>query len=70
MKDTDIDFNESLKRLKEIVTKLENSDVNLEEGIVLIEEGIKLHKLCKEKLDKAQIKITKLFEEQTKAAEA
>jgi exodeoxyribonuclease VII small subunit len=63
MKEPELDFNQSLTRLKEIVTKLEDTNLSLEEGIKLIEEGIALHKQCKEKLDKAQIKITKLFEE-------
>ncbi len=63
MKNTEVDFNEALKQLKEIVAKLENPELSLEDGLKLIEEGINLHKLCKEKLDKAQIRITKLFEE-------
>lgn len=63
--ETELDFNESLKKLKEIVTQLENDDLSLEKGIELIEEGIKLHKYCKEKLEKAQVKITKLFEKES-----
>ena len=57
----EIGFTKALQELKEIVTKLEG-EVTLEEGISLIEEGIRLHKLCKEKLENAQVKITKLFD--------
>lgn len=59
-------FNELLKRLKEIVEKLEDPEVSLEDGIKLIEEGTKIHKQCKDKLQKAEIKLTTLFKDKDK----
>ncbi|HSX19445.1 MAG TPA: exodeoxyribonuclease VII small subunit [Candidatus Saccharimonadales bacterium] len=58
-----INFTQALKRLEEIVTKLEGPDLDLEEGLKLLEEGVKLHKLCKEKLTEANAKITTILKE-------
>lgn len=63
MENEQLDFNAALKRLKEIVQELEDPTLSLEKGLELIEEGIALHKACKTKLEKAEIKITKLFEQ-------
>jgi exodeoxyribonuclease VII small subunit len=56
-------FTSSLRRLEEIVAKLEQPDLELEQGIALLEEGIALHRYCQEKLDQTQIKVTQLLNE-------
>lgn len=58
-----IPFRESLKRLEEIVEKLESQDVDLEEGLKLLTEGLKLHKMCEQKLKSAQTQINRLITE-------
>ena len=58
---TEPNFTESLKRLEEIVTKLEDPNLDLELGLQLLEEGVKLHKYCKSKLTEANTKITKIL---------
>ena len=58
---TSLNFTQALKRLEEILVKLESPDLDLEEGLRLLEEGVKLHKLCKEKLTEANVKITKIL---------
>jgi len=50
-------FEKDLKKLEEIVAKLEDGDVQLEESMKLFEEGVKLSRLCSERLDKAEKKI-------------
>jgi len=50
----------SLKRLEEIVEKLENGDASLDDAMVLYEEGIQISKGCAEKLKAAELKIKKL----------
>lgn len=57
----DLSFAQSLKRLEEIVTKLESQDLDLEEGVELLAEGIALHKKCQEKLLGAKAKIDNLL---------
>jgi len=55
-------FEEGLKRLEEIVEKLEAGNVPLEDAISLYEEGMKLAKALKEKLDEIEMKVEKLME--------
>lgn len=62
-KNSDLNFTHSLKRLEEIVEKLEDPDLDLEEGLKLLEEGVKLHKICKEKLTEANKKISTILKE-------
>jgi len=50
-------FEKDLKKLEEIVAKLEDGDVQLEESMKLFEEGVKLSRLCSERLDKAEKKL-------------
>lgn len=54
-------FEESLKELEEIVEKLENGDVTLDESVKLFENGMKLTKSCKKQLENAEKKVTMLM---------
>ncbi len=59
-------FEESVKRLEEIVSLLENGDIPLEESIKLFEEGIKLSKKCNESLNKVEEKVKVILGENGK----
>ena len=50
-------FENNMKRLEEIVLKLESGEVLLEDSIKLFEEGIKLTKELQKTLDDAEGKI-------------
>lgn len=63
-----LSFSKALARLEEIVQKLEDSNLDLEEGLRLLEEGVKLHKYCKDKLTEANKKITTILKEDSKDA--
>ncbi|MBR2907292.1 MAG: exodeoxyribonuclease VII small subunit [Clostridia bacterium] len=52
-----LSFEDAMKRLEEIASKLENDQVSLDESLSLYEEGIALVHFCNEKLDKAEQKI-------------
>lgn len=56
-------FEESMKRLEEIVRELEGEDLSLEEAIGRFEEGVKLGRVCRELLDKAEKRIKLLVED-------
>ncbi|MBI4666364.1 MAG: exodeoxyribonuclease VII small subunit [Nitrospinae bacterium] len=58
---TGLKFEAAIKRLEEIVTKLEGGDLELENSIALFEEGIRMSRLCQKKLDEAEKKIEKLI---------
>lgn len=53
-------FEASLRRLEEIVNKLEQGEVPLEDSIRLYEEGLELSKSCIETLTEAELKLKKL----------
>ncbi len=53
-------FENSLKRLEEIVESLEQGKCSLDEAVGLYEEGIALSKECAEKLKTTELKIRKL----------
>ena len=57
-------FEQSMKKLEQIVQKLESGDLPLEEAMQKFEEGIKLSKLCSEKLDETEKKVTLLLQDQ------
>ncbi len=50
-------FEEALKKLEKIVSKLEEGDIPLEESLKLFEEGIRLSRFCNEKLDEAEKRV-------------
>ena len=53
-------FEEMLKRLEEIVRALDNVETPLDTSLALFEEGARLVRLCTDKLDAAQQKVTQL----------
>ena len=50
-------FEESLKRLEEIVTQLEGNQLALEQSLQVFEEGVKLVRFCVGRLDDAERRI-------------
>ena len=59
MKEQSMTFEASLKRLDEIVSRMERGDVPLEEALSLFEEGTALVKSCTKLLDEAELKIVR-----------
>ncbi|KAA0003962.1 MAG: exodeoxyribonuclease VII small subunit [Thermoplasmata archaeon] len=59
----EIKFEEALEKLEKITEELENGNLGLDETIKKFEEGVQLFKLCKKKLQEAELKIEKLMEE-------
>jgi len=57
-----LSFEEAIERLGKIVTQLENGDLPLEKTISYYEEGIKLVRICRNALSRAENKI-KIIEE-------
>lgn len=62
-KNEDINFSKALTRLEEIVSQLEDPNLDLEKGLELLEEGVRLHKICRTKLKEANERITKILVE-------
>ncbi len=60
-------FEQAMKRLEEIVTRLESGDESLEGSLKLFEEGTALSSQCYKKLEKAEQKIRTLAGEKEDA---
>ena len=56
----ELKFEEALKQLEEIVSKLESGELSLEESMAAFEQGTKMCKLCNAKLTEAERKIEQL----------
>lgn len=55
-------FEAKLLQLEDIVAKLENSEISLDEAIALFENGIKISDECRKILETAERKIKTLTE--------
>ena len=56
----ELSFEDSMKRLDEIVKGLEKGDVTLSDSMALFEEGTGLAARCQEMLDKAEKQVVRL----------
>lgn len=64
-----MNFEETMKKLEEIVQELEKGSLNLDESVKMFEEGIKLSKQCNEILQNAEKKITILINNESELKE-
>ncbi len=58
MKGQKMKFEDSIKRIDEIISTLEDKDISLDDSIKLYKEGAKLIDGCKKELDKAEMLVT------------
>jgi exodeoxyribonuclease VII small subunit len=65
----DMKFEEALARLEEIVKKMEDGDLTLEESLDAFEEGIKLSRFCTKKLDEAERRVEILLKDEDEKVE-
>ena len=53
----EVKFEEALKQLEAIVSRLEIGDLPLEEALSIFEEGIRLTRLCSQRLSEAERRV-------------
>ena len=56
----ELTFEEAFRQLEEMVRRLEEGDLTLDESIALYERGMKLAALCGEMLDQAELQVSQL----------
>ena len=56
-------FEDSLRRLEEIVRQLEQGEIPLDESIKMYEEGLALSKACIDRLMQAELKVKRLVKD-------
>lgn len=64
--DEEISFEDSLRKLEDIVEELEKGELNLDEALKLYEEGMHFSDKCLEKLNETKQKVEKLTREADK----
>jgi exodeoxyribonuclease VII small subunit len=57
-------FEEALKKLENIVHRIEEGQMSLDETLKAFEEGVKLARFCQSKLDEAQKKVEILMKDE------
>jgi exodeoxyribonuclease VII small subunit len=58
-------FETAMKRLEEIVAKMEGGEPGLEESLKLFEEGIKLSRVLNKRLEEAERKVEMLVRDES-----
>lgn len=56
-------FETSLKKLEEVVRKLEGGALSLDDSIKAFEEGVRYASFCAKKLDEAELKVEVLIKQ-------
>ncbi len=62
-------FEIAFAQLQDVIAKLEDADLALEEAIKLYEEGKRLSKLCAQILESAQLRVSTLSEAEREESE-
>ena len=55
-----VSFEDSMKKLEEVVGRLEGEEVSLEESLKLFEQGVKLMRFCHLRLSEVEEKVQTL----------
>ena len=59
----EMSFEETLAKLEQVVNHLERGDsLTLDESLQAFEEGIRLTRICRQKLDNAELRVEQLVE--------
>ncbi|MEA3332227.1 MAG: exodeoxyribonuclease VII small subunit [Pseudomonadota bacterium] len=61
-------FEDSMKKLEEVVGKLEGEEVSLEESLKLFEQGVKLMRFCHLRLSEVEEKVQTLVADEKEGA--
>ena len=58
----DLTFEDALRQLEEIVNRLEEGDLTLEDSVALFEQGQRLTEFCQQTLDGAELRVRQVSE--------
>ena len=65
-------YSKAIERLDEIIAKIESDEIDVDELSVRVKEAVSLVKLCKEKIEKAEMEVKQVvddFAKETKVNE-
>lgn len=59
---TEIKYSKSIKKLEEIIEKIENEEIDVDELSINVKEAVTLIKTCKNKIEKAELEVKKVVD--------
>jgi exodeoxyribonuclease VII small subunit len=59
----EIKYSKSIKRLEEIIEKIENEEIDVDELSVSVKEAVALIRTCKSKIEKAELEVKKAVDD-------
>jgi exodeoxyribonuclease VII small subunit len=62
----EIKYSEAVERLDEILRQIEDDDIDVDDLSAQVQEAVELLRLCKAKIDKAELEVKKVVEELAK----
>jgi exodeoxyribonuclease VII small subunit len=65
-KEREIKYSEAVERLDEILKAIENDDIDVDDLSLQVKEAVDLLRVCKAKIDKAELEVKKVVEDLSK----
>lgn len=65
----DIKYQKAVEKLDEIISKIENESIDVDELSLKVKEAVDLIKICKSKIEKAELEVKKVVENLETASE-
>ena len=59
---SDIKYTKAIQKLDEIIAKIESEEIDVDELSVKVKEAVELIKVCKAKIEKAELEVKKVVE--------
>ena len=59
---TEVKYGKSIKKLEEIIGRIENEDIDVDELSAKVKEAVSLIKTCKSKIEKAELEVKKVVD--------
>lgn len=56
-------YNKAIKRLEEIIEKIENEEIDVDELSDKVKEAVELITTCKERIEKAEMEVRRVVDE-------
>lgn len=58
----DVKYSKAVEKLDEIIRKIESEDIDVDELSVKVKEAVELVKVCKSKIEKAELEVKKVVD--------
>jgi exodeoxyribonuclease VII small subunit len=59
----ELKYGQAIKKVEEIIAKIENEEIDVDELSAKVKEAVTLIKSCKEKIEKAQMEVKKVVDD-------